>query len=249
MPEASEEADDVVEVGSDAAAAALGAVIGLPMGPIGSVVGAAAGPGLARGLRALGDHYVSRRRVRAERLIKLAARLAGIEPDVLVRRLCGSPELEDLFVRTFRAAAEDSAERKLVALARSLSASVAGGTSQIERETLFVRAIAELDEVHIDVLDQFTWTSNALGLGDGSSEFDTSLPALNSAQVHMAMPELEDIIDSILATLVRQGLLSYSTPTLPAFGGGPSISQWALSPFGRLVLDRLAVIREVLETP
>lgn len=77
--------------------------------------------------------------------------------------------------------------------------------------------------------------------------FDTPPSALNLAQLQVAVPHLQDIVDSILATLVRHGVLAYATHTAATWGGGtPLPPVWSLTPFGRAVLDRLEMIGEAL---
>jgi hypothetical protein len=239
---------DARAVGSDVAAAGAGASIGLVGGPIGSVVGAAVAPVLARGLRAVFERYSRRQWARADRVLHLAAELAGIDDEELIERLRRTPEKEELLVRTVRAAAEAAVERKLVALAKSLAATTVGGDEEVQWEAVFVRALSDLDTVHINLLERFTWSANALGLGDGGPEFTTSPASLSSVQLAIAVPHLENVVDAVLATLVRHGLLAFASHTNVTYGGGsPAPSTWSLTPFGRTVLSRLGVIADVLQ--
>src|SRR5665213_223473 len=247
MPDRGESQGDKWGAAAAAAAAAAGAAAGMT-GPLGIVLGAGLAPGLATALRAVGGWYSERQTERVGRMIRTAAKIARLEPDLLVRRMEQTPERAELFVRTFRAAAEASAEVKLVALARSLATSAQGDSEQVQVETLFVHALSELEAVHLDVLERFGWSANALGLGDGkSADFDVHVAYLNSAQLEMTLPGLAPVIESVLAMLVQHGLLAYSTATPVTYGsGGAPVLQWALSRFGREALDRLEASRDLL---
>ena len=243
-----ERREDAAAVGSDTLAAGVGAAIGLVGRPPGSIVGAVVAPGVARALRAFIERSTARQWDRADRLIKMAAKLAGVEVDVLFARLQGTPDREELLLRTLRAAGEASAEHKLVALAKSLASWSAGTAEQVQWESVFVRVIADLDGVHIDLLDKFRWSAKRLGLGEGDPAFDTPPTSLNGVELEMVVPHLKEIVDSVLATLVRHGLLAYSTQTAVTYGGGTALpATWALTSFGADLLDRLELVGDVLE--
>jgi hypothetical protein len=247
--ESEDHQEAIADVGSDVAAAAAGAGIGLIGGPIGSVIGAAVAPLIARGVQLVLSAYAQRQWARAERLIRLAANIADIDDSVLLERMQRSPELEDIFVRTLRAAAEASVERKLLALARSLAALATDGVARMQWETVFVRVVADLDDAHVSVLERFTRSANELGLGDGGPEFQDPPASLNAVQLDLAIPDPDGIRDSLLATLVQHGLLAYATHTAATFGGGsPLPATWSLTEFGRAVLRRLDVVDELLES-
>src|SRR5665213_3576566 len=113
MPDRGESQGDKWGAAAAAAAAAAGAAAGMT-GPLGIVLGAGLAPGLATALRAFGSWYAERQTERVDHMIRTAAKIARLEPDVLVRRMEQTPERAELFVRTFRAAAEASAAARKV---------------------------------------------------------------------------------------------------------------------------------------
>lgn len=221
----------------DAAAAAGAAVLAIAVGPAGAIAGAATAPVVSRVVAQFVRSVRAAGRARAASVIARAAHLAGLEPAVLAQRLQASPEHEELLVRTMRAAADAAADEKLVMLATSLGRAAQGTPIDAGREALFVRVIADLDLLHIHVLQRF-----------GSSP--VSVP-LNSQSLELALPDLGESAAPVLATLVRHGLLAYSTPSVSGAygGGGLTTAVWEVTPFGKAFLDRLALVMALLRLP
>ena len=245
MTRARRAAEFVASTAPDAATAAGAAALAIAAGPGGAIAGAAAAPVVSRVLMQLAGALGARRDARVVGVIARAAQLAGLEPAVLVQRLQASPEQEELLVRTMQAAADAAAEERLVMLATSLGHAATGTPLDAGREALFVRAIAELELLHVQLLERFTWSANALGLGDGASpEFDTPIQRLNEKVLERVLPELGVTTAPLLSALVRHGLLAYSTPSVATYGGGGSLPPvWELTAFGAAFLERLSLVR------
>jgi hypothetical protein len=242
------EPGEIAKAATDSAAAmtavgaglAIGAVAG---GPVGAALGALAGAGLsgpaaavARMLYGFGARQVAR----AEAVLDMAASEGGIDKSELLRRLESSPIHEELFVRTIRAAADSSSQRKLLALARALaSGSTAGEPETVEWESIFVRAVASLDEPHLAVLERFEWSAERLGLGQ---EMKILAPALTMTQLQVVLPQFKSVMTSLVSTLQGQGLLAGGQLPGISFGGGQAFDQWELTEFGRQLLERLREI-------
>src|SRR5690606_4187318 len=102
---------------ADAAAATLGAALGLAVGPVGSILGAAAGPFIARGLKVVRTSIKGARENKEAFLILQAADYSGLSPEALVARLQEHDDRGELLLRALRAAQDAGSLEKLLALA------------------------------------------------------------------------------------------------------------------------------------
>ncbi len=234
----------------DVAASSVGALVGLIGGPAGAVAGAATGPLFRKGLAVLRTRVLARRDEKAAFVIAEAAREAGLEPDELADRLQSTPDRAELFVRVLRAAEDAGHGDRLVALAQSLAAAATSDDDLLLHwEKAFVRAIGELDAPHIELLSRFTMTANENNLGGGHPEFDKPTAAMNEVQIPLALPGWDGILPTLLAALEGHGLVS----ALPGGeggtlgGGGTGPKEWQITTFGRTVVERLEMVREVLD--
>ena len=175
------------------------------------------------------------------RALERAADHSGIEAAAVVARLTTSDDGLRLLASSLAAAADAALTEQVDAIGAAL-ASGAVDEATIDRELLFVRSVGDLETAHVRVLTALTRTSNELGLGDPDKpEFDDPVSSLNEHQIALAMPDLADVVDPILATLVRHGLVGNLTSGGGAFfgGGGQQISTYAITEFGRHCLRRL----------
>lgn len=230
---------------TDITASSVGALIGLVGGPVGAVAGAATAPLLRKGLIVLRNRVLDRRDEKAAFVIETAAREAGIEPDELAERLQSTPDRAELFLRVVRAAEDAGHVDRLVAIAQSLAAAATSNDDlRLHWEKAFVRAIGELDAPHIELLRRFTMTFNENNLRAGEPESDKPTVKMSEPQIALALPGWDEILPALLAALDGHGLVS----ALPGGGGyGPGPRTWAITTFGRAVVERLDVVREVLD--
>jgi hypothetical protein len=160
-----------------------------------------------------------------------AAHLADVSTNDLERLLLSSPDARDLLLRVLNTA---GATDKLVCLSLSLADSAYDPTTQhVAWENAFVRSIDDLDRLHFELLRRFTRTANDLGLGDGSTEFDKPIEALNRVQVDMVTTDMP-IVSSLLAVLERQGLVGFDG------------LYYRITDFGTDVLTRLVEVGDLL---
>jgi hypothetical protein len=134
-----------------------------------------------------------------------------------------------------------------VLYAVSLAAGVlTDDAAEVQWETLFVRAIDDLDPAHIELLDLFPKTANQLGLGSGAAEFDAPVNSLNSEQLDIVAGHLPNRA-SLLAVLERHGLIiGYTATGGMAFSIGAAQLSFAITDFGSEVHERLAAVGRYL---
>ncbi len=215
---------------------------------LGALLGAAGQPLIKRAARRLAS-YRERQPQRGAEVVALAARAAGLPVDDLLARLTATPEREELLLRTLRVAQDSAVLGRLVALSKALAAgAIATRPDQVQRETVFARALGELDGPHLAALTCFSRTSNELGLGTGDPDFDVVPQVLNEWQLKMAMPEFDEVLSSLLAVLQAQGLIAARPGGGGAVlgGGGSSPRTWELTELGRAFLDRMREVGDLL---
>lgn len=244
--------DDAQRVLGSTAAGTAGAVAGsvaggLVGGPPGAAAGFVVGKTVDRALSGALDAIRVRWRGRATYVVQAAAKRAGIEVDALCARMQEDAVREELFIRVLRAAQESALDEKLVALALSLAQGAQGAETDTIREAGFVRVLGDLDAMHLELVRAFTQTSNQLGLGDGSAEFDSTLEALNLSQLQIAFPKLGALVDPALSALEQHGLVRSLTATAaPTWGTLSTTASWRLTPFGVEFMSRMTLVGELL---
>jgi hypothetical protein len=230
-----------------------GAGIGLAAGgPVGALLGASAVALVAEALEATRSYFVERHEARVATVIALAAKEAGETAEDLIRKLQSSPDKEDLFLRTLRAAQDAALTEKLVALAHSLKTTATTDDLPIvATETAFVRGLADVDRAHLAILRAFTQSTNELGLGNGEPDFDRVPESLNSQAFRFAFPKYADILDPLLSVLNRHGLIQpVQFMPIVAVGEGQTrpLTSWSITPFGRSFIERIDLATELLGT-
>jgi hypothetical protein len=238
-----EKVDRLASLMANTVTGGAAAALALLASPEAAFLSASAQPAAALALRDGIVKVMARRHQKAVETLEGSAKRAGLEPAEVIDRLTATDDGLKLFSAVMAAAQDAESQAHLNALAEALASGAIDGAT-IGREALFVRAVADLDAVHIRVLRVFTQTSNALGLGDGSEEFDEEVSTLNGVQLSkFVAPDLVDIMSPVLATLARHGLVTNLS------GGGPTtydgmseprpIDTYAITDFGRDCLARL----------
>lgn len=218
-------------IGTGGALVGVGVSLAVP-GPSGAVLGAIVSSAATAGLR-VGLEYAQKQWGRVADVIDLAAKEADLTSEELAQRLQASSGREELFIRTMRAAADSASRRKLVALSKALASGALADASKVEWETIFVKVVDALDEPHLALLERFEESATHGGIGKTS---------LDMVGLRTMLPTFEDVLDSLVATLESEGLLSSEQP--PVYGGAPK--QWRLTSFGRTLLERLRDVGEPL---
>ena len=202
--------------------------------PSAGIVAAGGAPVVSDGLNRLVDRISDRRRTKQGYILEWAARIAEIDPDDLERSLHASPDIRELLLRVMESAGATDISEKLICFSIALADSVQDPTPEhVALENAFVRTLDDLDQSHLNLLERFTWTSNRLGLGDGSAAFDSVPEALNRGQIELVANDLP-IVSSLIAVLERQGLVTFDG------------LYYRITDFGTAVLDRLDEVGQVL---
>jgi hypothetical protein len=184
------------------------------------------------------DRLRQRVRGRQVEVIEMASDIAGLQPPELVARLSRDEQALVMLADALTGAARAVGEAKVRALATAL-AEVTGDLGRASVEHHAVRALSDLEVVHVEVLRAFTRTSNQLGLGDGTQDFDVTVSSLNRVQLaDYVFTDMGWALEPALATLLRHGLLRSGGGTWADVEGNTS---YFITPFGTECLRRLEV--------
>lgn len=199
-------------------------------------------PGVKDQLAHLTERYRARRYERAGRVLADAAEQRGIEPDELVEDLMSSEDGEELLLAAMRAAEDAAFEAKAKAIAVALAdGSIAETVNGLRFETLIERALAQLDAVHIAVLEGFQSTIDAMYQGRAVTSPDL---ALTRIQLGERYSTIGDGLDPIVAALQREGLLR-SLEQSTGIGHQPP-NAWQLTDFGIRFLNLMKRVGRML---
>lgn len=132
----------------------------------------------------------------------------------------------ELFARTLTIAQDTALRNKRRALGRALAAGVMGDDARIDEELLFIRAVADIDEMHIRLLARMTIPSQPPGWG--------------AREITEVDPGLADAVPSLFAVLELHGLIARSIPATPFPGPAGQENHYNITELGRKFLERLA---------
>jgi hypothetical protein len=133
----------------------------------------------------------------------------------------------ELFARTLIIAQDTALREKRRALGRALAAGVMGDDARIDEELLFIRAVADIDEMHIRVLARMSEAADAGASRQTAESLKGSDPGLGpNVEALLATLQLHALIAEELGP--PQGPFGYQQPFI------------VISDTGRKFLDRLA---------
>lgn len=219
----------------EAAGAGLGALAGVAVGgPLGGVVGAAVTPYLVELVGRSWNELRGRKERNATQVVVMASEYAGVDPENLIRGALDGEDSSRLLDLTLQAGATIADERKIQALARCLANGVEDA-ARIDQETLVVRALTDLDPVHVRVLAEL--------YRHGRSQRDVHV-FLTGEVTPREFVNSNDLSGAVLAVLERHGAVERKETLRPDRGGvysrGPTVDgTYEATEFGRLCLDRL----------
>jgi hypothetical protein len=223
----------------------------MPLGPGGSIIGAAVGPVIDAAVDAALDRLGRRVMERPGYVLDRAAKIAGIHPRELEERLAQRPETDELLIRVVRAAMEAAQDERLVALALSL-AKATEKDAETTFEMEFVAAVGGLSLHHFRLLERFTWTARDLGQTveerGPQLRLDEAPDDLETRDLERVFSEGQDVLRPVLSGLERFGLIQAAT--LPAWQGeGRNVFplRWQITAFGKSALQRFQIVQELLE--
>ncbi|MGO4660980.1 hypothetical protein AB4Z14_03880 [Terrabacter sp. 2TAF16] len=230
-------------IAAQAAGAVLGAALAGPLGPWGGILGA--------GLTPIFEMVVSwdqRAWQRAETSLREGAVEAGLTPQELADWAKDNDDRLRLTIDVVEAAMHARDDATITALARVLADGCADD-ARLDVDQLYVAALREMRPADIQVLRVFVREINdrddfsgmvAFNVQDDGHLFEP--PPLGESREyslsHMRdrLPQLEEGMEFIFATLVRLGCLVDGTPRQAIDGGSPF---FIASKFGRSSLDFL----------
>jgi hypothetical protein len=166
---------------------------------------------------------IGRRRVKnATDTLMDGAEAAGIPVAEFFDKAASDDRRHELFARALTVAQDAAWRNKRRALGRALAAGVMGDEARIDKELLFVRAVDDIDEMHIRLLGRFA---------DGRR--------LTAGDITLADPGLEDGVLALLGQLQSHGLIDSRSPVTPGGAMTPE-PLYFITDSGRTVLARLA---------
>jgi hypothetical protein len=192
------------------------------------VVAAATFAPVAEAIATSAVRKLGRRRIEhAAETAMYAAQAARIPLDEFTDRGVADDRRHELFGRTLTVAQDTALRNKRRALGRALAAGVMGDDARIDEELLFIRAIADIDEMHIRLLAQMVKPPDMP-------------PGWSALKVVEADPGLADGVRALLGTLELHGLIAAVVPGSPIRGPGAGQTFYNITESGRRFLDRLA---------
>lgn len=187
-------------------------------------------------VEALAQHAYRRHSERAGVALGVGAHLAGLTAAEAAERVVGDPALLDMAQVILAAAAESRDEAKLRLLAGLLADGLLAADSD-QSDMLRVRAsvLRELDGPHIRTM--FRATSPVPGR---PAETGWSREQLEEADAVLA-----PVLDAVLATLVRLGLV-YDSAAGTYVGGSRTAERWATTGLGDDLLSELEQAQDAI---
>ncbi len=216
--------------------AATAAVAGGPL------LGAA---GLVAAGRAL-DEYHKRRAAqgsaRMSFVIAQAAAIAEEEAQAFLAALGEDEAKQELLVRTVRTAAESDSVPKLFAAANALARGRLADTPlTVAIESAFMRALADLETGHIQLLRKLVSSPAELGLGPSQEPVET----LNRVQIERVAGEAAVVLDPMLSVLQGHGLVRPFEARGGLTSGAALTGAWQITSIGVEFLDRLELVGQI----
>jgi hypothetical protein len=133
----------------------------------------------------------------------------------------------ELFTRALSIAQDTALRDKRRALGRALAAGVMGDDARINEELLFMRAVEDIDEMHIRLLGRM-------------AKVAIQPPGWSVRKIAEADPGLANGARALLGTLELHGLVVQTVPTAPIAGEGAGQAHYYITQQGREFLKRLA---------
>ena len=221
----SEARQDVV---SGAAATTAGIAVGA--NPILATVIGASGPALKLAHK-LSSRALERRQDRAAQVLERAAEILDVGLDILEERAASYDDRLELLARVLEAAARTPLDEKVTALARVLAEGLRDGGS-VDESVVIGAALADLEAAHVFVLRHLAVTP--LPPEELQRPNHPEPRGWEASQVRSAVPEVTQILDSLLAVLSGHGLIrDLGGVTYPG-SVGPSV--WKVTTLGRRCL-------------
>jgi hypothetical protein len=184
---------------------ALGALAGYGAGgPEGAVAGAAMTAPLTRLAGLAWDELRQVRAVQVGRLVEVASDLTRTEPERMLREALSDSATRVLLHEAMQAAAATLDEQKVDALAQALANGLDDGT-KVDYEVLIIRALSDLDPVHVRVLRMLNGAKSE-NKRFSAKDIQAYIDPASVDDVNW-MFEGVDFTPAVIATLERHGLV------------------------------------------
>ena len=207
----------------------VGAVVGSAslVNPEAGLAASTAAPSVAYGINRLIKVLSHRRSAHAEEALNDAATAASLSVETFIDQALADEKRTELLVRALTTAQDAALRGKRRALGRALAAGVCG-SSTTDDEFLFIRALADLDEPHITVLQV---------LGEDAPSHQLIPPGWFYNEILERVPGFANALRSILTTLELHTLI---TRNQLANEMGNLTDTYRIGPAGQMMLSRLA---------
>jgi hypothetical protein len=183
--------------------------------------------------RLLGVIGLRRKRHVAETLAAAAEERSESIEELLEAALANDGN-QELFMRAATVAQDAALKEKRVALGRALAAGLNGDEAAINDELLFIRAIADLDAPHIQLLRVMSEPRSGTGQMAGHALVD----GWTRDNLAPLVPSLVQHVPSLLTTLEQHGFVEWQNEGTWA---GLTERSYRVTDAGRACLDRLTL--------
>ncbi len=230
MQNSGNKAGKAIEGAGQAGGALVGTAIG---GPVGGAIGAFAGPYLTTLVERAWNEIRGQHEDNAVAVVAHAAQSLDENPDALVQRALANPNQASLLHDALRGAASTLYSEKVAALGRCLANGLED-EAVVDQESLIVRALADLEPIHVRVLGRLEQSSLR------ENDIHDFMTGGLEAEQFMTTPNLTG---PVLAVLERHALVERNQRMRESQGvysrGATVEERWATTAFGRACLRRL----------
>lgn len=206
------------------------------LGPAGSAPATIATP-IAMRIASFVVVKLSERRVKhAAETILDATEAAQLPLDDFVDKAVSDDRRHELLARTLFIAQDTALRSKRRALGRALAAGVMGDDAKLDEELLFIRAVADVDEMHIRLLQRMLQPGPTVDRGTRWWTADS---------VAAADPGIAPGVLGLLGTLELHGLVATAISSRAIPAAVSSVTTYSVTPVGRHFLARLEADMEL----
>lgn len=211
-------------------AVAVTSSLALGAGPLVATAVGASAPALKL-LHRLGNRLVDRRRDRQIQALERAALILDIDLEVLEDLGGSDADRLELLARVLEAAARTPLDEKVTALSRVLAGGL-GDEASTREALVIVAAMADIEAAHVFVLQCLATTPlppEALRRPNHPEP-----RGWEASQLAAAIPEVDEILDGLLAVLSGHGLIRDQGGVV--YPGGVGSAVWKVTALGRRCL-------------
>jgi hypothetical protein len=188
------------------------------LGPDAAFVATSLQPGVEAVLLRAAERFRRRWSRNAGETLDEAAAASGKSPDELLLEAADDDRKHELLARGLGLAEDTALRQKRRALGRAIAAGLESDGARIDDELMFIRAVADLDTPHIQLLTYMANTQPGIGEDSGTP----FMAGWSAATLSARLPGLSGGLPALLSTLqthslvrAEQGSGPYSVPYPP----------------------------------